>query len=289
MSPPAAWVPGRHGATRSSSRSRPLYERSRAVGNRGGGRARARRAGRRRRARAGRVGRRPHRRRCLDPHRRACRPRLGAAGRATRDRLPQRRTQRRGGRLAGAFRDRCRQPGGRHAVLARSVAADRAGGRLDRVSVRVGTCSWADESLSKLWYPPGVSSAEARLRWYAEHFDTVEVNSSYYALPTEEMAATWAQRTPPGFVFHVKAFGMMTRHPVKVEQLPPDMRSEVPFDDRGRVDHPSREVRALVFRQFMRALDPLRQAGKLGGILMQLPQYIVAKPSWFEYLEWARE
>ncbi|HET6849908.1 MAG TPA: DUF72 domain-containing protein [Gaiellales bacterium] len=157
------------------------------------------------------------------------------------------------------------------------------------MSVRVGTCSWADESLSKLWYPPGVSSAEARLRYYADHFDTVEVNSSYYALPTREMAAAWAERTPPGFVFHVKAFGMMTRHPVKVEQLPPHLRSEAAFDERGRVDHPSLELRAQVFREFLRALQPLREAGKLGGILMQLPQYIVAKPSSFEYLEWARE
>jgi uncharacterized protein YecE (DUF72 family) len=82
---------------------------------------------------------------------------------------------------------------------------------------------------------------------------------------------------------------MMTRHPVKVEQLPPELRSEVAFDERGRVDHPSRELRAVVFREFLRALEPLRDAGKLGGILMQLPQYIVAKPSSFEYLEWARE
>ena len=157
------------------------------------------------------------------------------------------------------------------------------------MSVRVGTCSWADESLSKLWYPPGVSSAEARLRWYAEHFDTVEVNSSYYALPTEEMATAWAQRTPPGFVFHVKAFGMMTRHPVRVEQLPPDMRSQAEFDERGRIERPSRELRSEVFRRFLRAVEPLREAGKLGGVLMQLPQYVVCKPSSFAYLEWARE
>ena len=157
------------------------------------------------------------------------------------------------------------------------------------MSVRVGTCSWADESLSKLWYPPGVSSAEARLRWYAEHFDTVEVNSSYYALPTEEMATAWAQRTPPGFVFHVKAFGMMTRHPVRVEQLPPDMRSEAEFDERGRIGRPSRQLRSAVFGRFLRAVEPLREAGKLGGVLMQLPQYVVFKPSSFAYLEWARE
>jgi uncharacterized protein YecE (DUF72 family) len=156
------------------------------------------------------------------------------------------------------------------------------------VSVRVGTCSWADDSLSKLWYPPGVSSPEARLRFYAEHFDTVEVNSSYYALPTEAMAAAWAERTPPGFVFHVKAFGMMTRHPVKVEQLPPDLRSEAEFDHRGRVQHPSHQLREEVFRRFRRAVEPLRQAGKLGGVLMQLPPYVVYKPESIAYLEWAR-
>lgn len=157
------------------------------------------------------------------------------------------------------------------------------------MSVRIGTCSWADDSLSKLWYPRGVSSAEARLRYYADHFDTVEVNSSYYALPEPAMAEKWAERTPPDFVFHVKAFAMMTRHPVRAEQLPPDLRTEVALDERGRVDRPSREVRAEVFRRFSSALDPLRQAGKMGGVLLQLPQYITYGERALEYLEWARE
>jgi uncharacterized protein YecE (DUF72 family) len=157
------------------------------------------------------------------------------------------------------------------------------------VSVRIGTCSWADDSLSKLWYPRGVSSAEARLRYYADHFDTVEVNSSYYALPEAAMAEKWVERTPPGFVFHVKAFAMMTRHPVRAEQLPPELRSEAALDDRGRVDHPSRELRAEVFRRFSAGVDPLRQAGKMGGILLQLPQYITYGERAFEYLEWARD
>jgi uncharacterized protein YecE (DUF72 family) len=156
-------------------------------------------------------------------------------------------------------------------------------------SVRVGTCSWADESLVKAWYPPHIRSGEGRLRFYASLFDTVEVNSSYYALPTPEAAAHWAARTPEGFVFHVKAFGMMTRHPVKVEQLPPDLRGEVAVDHRGRVDRPSSELRSEVFRRFRSALDPLREAGKLGGILIQLPPYIVFKPSAFAYLEWVHE
>ena len=80
-------------------------------------------------------------------------------------------------------------------------------------TIRIGTCSWADEALVKLWYPNGVRTAEERLRHYAERFSTVEVDSTYYRLPEEPMVARWAERTPPEFVFHVKAFGMMTRHP----------------------------------------------------------------------------
>jgi uncharacterized protein YecE (DUF72 family) len=154
--------------------------------------------------------------------------------------------------------------------------------------IRVGTCSWADESLSKHWYPPGLKPGE-RLPYYAERFDTVEVDSTYYRLPDEPMVSRWAERTPDGFVMHVKAFGVMTRHPVKVEQLPPDLREAAPLDERGRVDRPPREFRAEVFRRFHDALEPLRASGKLGGILFQLPPYIVSKPSAFEYLEWAKE
>lgn len=153
--------------------------------------------------------------------------------------------------------------------------------------VRIGTCSWADESLSKYWYPAGVKPGE-RLAYYAERFDTVEVDSTYYRLPPEDMVARWAERTPEGFVMHVKAFGVMTRHPVSLEQLPPDLRDRAQTDDRGRVERPSREFRAEVFRRFRAALEPLRRSRKLGGILFQLPPYIVYRPSSLDYLEWAR-
>jgi uncharacterized protein YecE (DUF72 family) len=153
--------------------------------------------------------------------------------------------------------------------------------------VRIGTCSWADESLSKYWYPPGVKQGE-RLAYYAERFDTVELDSTYYRLPVEQMAERWAERTPEGFVMHVKAFGVMTRHPVKLEQLPPDLRDEAPVDERGRVDRPPRDFRAEIFRRFLAALEPLRASGKLGGILFQLPSYVVYKPVSLDYLEWAR-
>jgi uncharacterized protein YecE (DUF72 family) len=156
-------------------------------------------------------------------------------------------------------------------------------------TVRVGTCSWADETLTKVWYPPGIRSGEERLRHYAARFTTVEANSTYYRLPDADLVTGWAERTPPGFTMHVKAFGLMTRHPVKAEALPDDLRDALPVDDRGRVDRPPRELRAEVFRRFAAALEPLRQTEKLGGILLQLAPYVVRKPSAFEYLEWAQE
>ncbi|HEX4521550.1 MAG TPA: DUF72 domain-containing protein [Gaiellaceae bacterium] len=154
--------------------------------------------------------------------------------------------------------------------------------------VRIGTCSWADDALNKYWYPKGLPAKE-RLAWYAERFSTVEVDSTFYRVPDEQMVQNWADRTPAGFTMHVKAFGLMTRHPVKLEQLPPDLRDGMPLDSRGRVDRPEPEQRAVVFREFLGALEPLRAAGKLGGILFQMPPYIVPKPSSFDYLEWARD
>jgi uncharacterized protein YecE (DUF72 family) len=155
-------------------------------------------------------------------------------------------------------------------------------------TIRIGTCSWADEALSKYFYPPGTPSAE-RLPYYAEHFDTVEVDSTFYRLPVPEMVERWAERTPDGFVMHVKAFGVMTRHPVKVDQLPTDLRDEAPVDDKGRVDRPPREFRAEIFKRFVEALEPLRAAQKLGGILFQFPPYVVFRDRSLEYLEWSKE
>lgn len=110
-------------------------------------------------------------------------------------------------------------------------------------TVRLGTCSWADEGLLRTWYPRGVSTAEKRLRYYAERFDTVEVDSPYYALPDPAVTARWAQRTPDDFVFHVKASAAMTWH------------EGDPTDE--------------AFRQFRGAMEPLELSGKLRGVLLQ--------------------
>jgi uncharacterized protein YecE (DUF72 family) len=110
-------------------------------------------------------------------------------------------------------------------------------------TVRLGTCSFADEGLLKAWYPRGVSTSRARLRYYAERFDTTEVDSPYYHLPDPGVTRNWAQRTPPEFTFHVKAHKTMTFHEGE------------PTDD--------------AFAEFRASLRPLELSGKLSSVLLQ--------------------
>jgi uncharacterized protein YecE (DUF72 family) len=116
-------------------------------------------------------------------------------------------------------------------------------------TVRLGTCSWADEGLLRSWYPRGVSTAEARLRHYAERFDTVEVDSPFYRLPDPDVTRRWAQRTPDGFTFHVKAAKGMTHH------------AEEPLEQ--------------AFADFRASVEPLELSGKLRGVLLQYHPRVV--------------
>ena len=129
-------------------------------------------------------------------------------------------------------------------------------------TVRIGTCSWADEGLVRHWYPRGVSSAEARLRYYAERFDVVEADSPFYRLPAPETAARWAERTPAGFVFHVKASGEMTGH--REAELQP------------------------AFRDFRQSLGPLEASGKMRGVLLQYHPRVKKSPEALAELERVR-
>lgn len=126
------------------------------------------------------------------------------------------------------------------------------------------------------WYPRDVTTPAARLRYYARHFGTVEADAPFYAIPDRRVVDNWARRTPPGFVFHVKAFGMMTQHAAHERALHPELR-EYPHEvERGRVKRPSQEMVDLAFDLFMDAIEPLEDAGKLGGILMQFPPFFNA-------------
>ncbi|MBC7293999.1 MAG: DUF72 domain-containing protein, partial [Thermoleophilia bacterium] len=157
-----------------------------------------------------------------------------------------------------------------------------------RGDIRVGTCSWTDPTMVRAWYPPAVRTAADRLRYYARHFDTVEVDSTFYALPSINNARLWAERTPPGFTFHVKAFAMLTRHGVKPEQLPAALRpgKDAQLDRYGRLLHPGEDLRAAVLAAFLAALKPLAEAGKLGLILLQFPPYFVANQANRDYIAW---
>jgi len=143
--------------------------------------------------------------------------------------------------------------------------------------VVLGTCSWADKTMIQAWYPPGVSSAESRLRYYAERFDSVEVDSTFYGLPRREYAENWVRRTPEGFIFHVKAYGLMTGHDVDERSLHPDLR-EFPYEvtQHGRVRNAPAAMVERAFELFVSELEPLRAAGKLGGVLMQYPPHYSA-------------
>ncbi len=153
----------------------------------------------------------------------------------------------------------------------------------------MGTCSWTDPTMVRAWYPASARTAEDRLRYYASLFDTVEVDSSFYGLPTAATATAWAERTPADFTFHIKAFAMMTRHGVRPEQLPAVLRASHGYelDRQGRVIHPSVELREEVFNLFVSALEPLRAQGKLGLVLMQFPPYFDANASNRDYVSYS--
>ena len=145
----------------------------------------------------------------------------------------------------------------------------------------VGTASWTDRSLIQAgtFYPSGASSAQARLRYYASQFPLVEVDSSYYALPTVENARRWVERTPDGFTFNVKAFGLFTTHPVEVSRLARDLREALPASLLGKrsiyLRDVSREFTEETWRRFGEALQPLEDAGKLGVVVFQFPRWFV--------------
>lgn len=159
--------------------------------------------------------------------------------------------------------------------------------------ILVGTASWTDPSLikSRAFYPRGCSSPEARLRYYATRFPLVEVNSSYYALPTAANAALWAERTPRDFVFHVKAFRLLTGHQTPLEALPARLRDAFPHKP-GRTtayykDAPT-EVRDEVWRLFEAGVQPLQAAAKLGALHFQFPPWMVFSRAAFEHIEECR-
>jgi uncharacterized protein YecE (DUF72 family) len=156
------------------------------------------------------------------------------------------------------------------------------------VSVRVGTSGWSYPSGRGTWNgifypaaserrrgaggggakPPGSKFDE--LAFYAEHFDTVEVNSSFYRVPTPQTTRQWAERTPASFEFSLKLYQKFTH---------PEMFAKATGADPSALGAPDVD-------ELRRALDPLAEAGKLGPLLAQFPASFKNEGSNPAYLEW---
>ncbi len=131
--------------------------------------------------------------------------------------------------------------------------------------ILVGTASWTDHDP---FYPRGVTGTQ-RLAWYARHLPYVEIDSSFYRIPSPRITQTWADRTPPDFIMDIKAFRTMTLHERQA----------------GRPVPPSPED----IGAFEAAVLPLRESGKLGAILYQFPPWFTAAPQSFDELARLRD
>ncbi len=132
----------------------------------------------------------------------------------------------------------------------------------------VGTSSWADPGFVEEWYPQGLPARD-RLAWYAERFDAVEVNSSFYAVPERPTVERWVQVTPPGFTFDVKLHRLLSRHSADLKSLPADVRELARTNERGRVVL-TPELEAAMVDETLAAIAPLEEGGKLSAFLLQL-------------------
>jgi uncharacterized protein YecE (DUF72 family) len=134
--------------------------------------------------------------------------------------------------------------------------------------ILVGTSSWADPGFVEEWYPPGLPARD-RLAWYAERFDAVELNSSFYALPARDAVARWVEATPSGFRFDVKLHRLLSRHAAPLDSLPADLRDRARVTARGRVE-PDPELESALCDRLLVEVAPLVEGGRLGAFLLQL-------------------
>lgn len=149
--------------------------------------------------------------------------------------------------------------------------------------ILTGSCSWTDKTLVQDgdWYPKRTMSAEERLRFYASQFPLTEIDSTYYAPPAEQQARIWAERTPPGFRFDVKAYSLLTGHPTRPRSLWADLREQLPGETAAKrsiyAHHLNPEALEEAWRRFGAALRPLHDANKLGAVLFQYPPWFVPR------------
>ena len=150
--------------------------------------------------------------------------------------------------------------------------------------ILVGTASWTDPTLlASGWYPAEAKTAEQRLGYYASRFPLVEVDSTYYSPPAESTTRLWAQRTPDGFLFNIKAFSLLTGHPTKVSAIYKDLRPQTEKSNVYPDDVPRESIEGI-WERFLSSLAPLAEAGKLGAVLFQFPPWFTIRYANKQYL-----
>lgn len=149
-----------------------------------------------------------------------------------------------------------------------------------RKLIHIGTCSWTEKTLiqSGEFYPKGIRTAEGRLKYYTSHFDTVEVDSTYYAIPDIKNTYLWVDRTPENFIFHIKVYSAFTGHGIDPKALPKDIFRLLPDKDKTERNIYVKEPVLLktIAEKFRDTLAPLIKANKLGVLVFQFPP-------WFQY------
>lgn len=134
--------------------------------------------------------------------------------------------------------------------------------------ILVGTASWSDPGFVERWYPPKMPAGE-RLGWYAQHFEMVEVNSSFYSVPDVRMVERWCAQTPNEFIFDLKLHQLLSRHSTAAKFLPRNLQERAETDGKGKVILSPALEEAMV-AEILGAISILRAAGKLGALLLQL-------------------
>jgi uncharacterized protein YecE (DUF72 family) len=159
--------------------------------------------------------------------------------------------------------------------------------------LRIGTSGWNYPTGRGTWngvfYPPARRRPKGfdELAFYASHFDTVEVNSTFYGQPRAAVCRAWAERTPPGFEFSVKLYQKFT-HPKMYEQRVAGSLPDLPAlaDSNARRDALAAIAmpRQVDLDEFRRGIEPLAAAGKLGALLAQFPPSFKETPASRDYL-----
>jgi uncharacterized protein YecE (DUF72 family) len=140
----------------------------------------------------------------------------------------------------------------------------------DRMAAKilVGTASWSDPGFVEFWYPKKMRAMD-RLGWYAQHFNMVEVNSTFYSVPDPMLVRRWCDATPSNFVFNVKLHQLLSYHSTSPKLLPPALQKKLRLEKNAKVPL-TKETGAELLRAFTPSLEVFRRAGKLGVLLLQL-------------------